>query len=525
MNATNLVRVQYRLVAVAAILAFGLLPGGVAWAQTHTVSLHAPATHADASQVASDIATAKAVSNAFRAAADGVLPAVVAIENRPKATPANETTRQDPFGGENPFKGTPFEDFFNDSAPFGQNSPFGHVPRMHPNSAVVGIGSGVIIDPSGIILTNNHVVEGGGNVTVRLQDGRQFKATEVKADPKTDIAIVRIEGASDLTAAKLGDSDQVQVGDWVVALGQPFGLTSTVTTGIISATHRDIGINSRENFFQTDAAINPGNSGGPLVNLDGQVIGINTAITTRSGGNEGIGFAVPSNLAHWVSDQLVEYGTVRRAYLGVGIQPVTAKLAEQFGVQPKEGVVVTQVFPDSPAAKAGLKSGDVLTQFDGTPITTAQELQRLVEKSESGTSHTLTIVRDGATQDLTFAPEAEPENYGLATGRHHGSSGGQASPGIDALGLAISDLTPALAQQLGIDAQTTGAVVTQIERGSVAAQAGLRPGMVIAEVNHQPVGSAAEARKALEDASLDKGVLLLLQTDNGSLYVVLQSQE
>ena len=192
----------------------------------------------------------------------------------------------------------------------------------------------------------------------------------MKADPKTDIAIVRIEGASDLTAAKLGDSDQVQVGDWVVALGQPFGLTSTVTTGIISATHRDIGINSRENFFQTDAAINPGNSGGPLVNLDGQVIGINTAITTRSGRQtKASASPCPPTWPHWVSDQLVEYGTVRRAYLGVGIQPVTAKLAEQFGVQPKEGVVVTQVFPDSPAAKAGLKSGDVLTQFDGTPIT------------------------------------------------------------------------------------------------------------------------------------------------------------
>jgi serine protease Do len=518
MNAINLARGRYLFVTASSIVMLGLLPcGRAAFAQVEAVNLRVSAARAPDGASQSDIATAKAVSNAFRAAADAVLPAVVAIENRPKTSEGNAEAT--PFGGENPFKGTPFEDFFNQDSQFGER-----FRQLQPEAGVVGIGSGVIIDPSGIILTNNHVVDGGGEVTVRLQDGREFKAADVKADPKTDLAIVRVEGASDLTAAQLGDSSMVQVGDWALALGQPFGLTSTVTAGIISATHRDIGINSRENFFQTDAAINPGNSGGPLVDLDGQVIGINTAISTQSGGNEGIGFAIPSNLAHWVSSQLIQYGKVNRAYLGVGIQPVTTELARQFGVQPGKGVVVTQVFPDSPAAKGGLKSGDVVTQFDGTPITSAQELQQLVEKTGPGTSHKLTIVRDGKTQSLSFAPEAEPEDYGVATTRRQSPGGQQPSEGVDALGIAIGDLTPSLAKQLGID-ETTGAVITEVQRGSIASQAGLEPGMVIAEVNRQPVKSAAEAKEALDSASLDQGVLLLLHTRQGSLYVVLQSNQ
>ena len=205
------------------------------------------------------------------------------------------------------------------------NTPGGGMPAPRG-----GIGSGVIIDESGIMLTNNHVVAGDGEITVRTHDGREFVASNVWTDPKTDLAVVKIEDASDLVAATLGDSEQVEIGDWVMALGQPFGLESTVTAGIISAKHRGIGITARENFLQTDAAINPGNSGGPLVNLRGEVVGINTAIHSRSGGNDGIGFAIPSNLARWVSDQLVSTGTVKRAYLGVGIQPVTQDLAKQL---------------------------------------------------------------------------------------------------------------------------------------------------------------------------------------------------
>ena len=227
-----------------------------------------------------------------------------------------------------------------------------------------GIGSGVIIDPSGIILTNNHVVDGAGKIMVRLHDGREFEATDVKRDPKTDLAILRIKGAGKLTAVKLGNSDDAQVGDWVLALGDPFGLEGTVTAGIISAKGRPLGA-TRANFIQTDAAINPGNSGGPLVNLDGEVVGINTAISSNNGGNQGVGFAISSNLAKWVSQQLIANGTVKRAYLGVAIQPVDPDLAKQFGVETMQGVVVADVQPDTPAAAAGVKPGDVIVEFAG----------------------------------------------------------------------------------------------------------------------------------------------------------------
>ncbi len=229
---------------------------------------------------------------------------------------------------------------------------------------------------------------------VPLNDGREFKSQQIWTDPKTDIAVVKID-APDLVAATLGDSDQISVGDWVLALGQAFGLESTVTAGIISAKHRGIGITAKENFLQTDAAIKPGNSGEPLVNLDGEVVGINTAISSRSGGNEGIGFAVPVNLAKWVASQLASGDTVRRAYLGVGIQPVTQQLANQFHVKPREGVVVTEVHPNTPAAKAGLKSGDVIVEFAGVKVANPVELQTTVESAAFGQVERLTVIRDG----------------------------------------------------------------------------------------------------------------------------------
>ena len=274
-------------------------------------------------EVEQAIESANNLSTAFRTVANRVLPAVVAIENRPsmawqqagQVQPSQEGL-PDGSGGENPFKGTPLEDMFRGyqfrRGPSGDSQPGGHMQRQ-PSPG--GIGSGVIIDTSGIVLTNNHVVAGGGEVTVKTQDGREFTAVEVWTDPKTDVAVVKID-ATNLVAAPLGDSDVVEIGDWVLALGQPFGLESTVTAGIISAKNRTMGITDRENFLQTDAAINPGNSGGPLVNLRGEVIGINTAISSRSGGNEGIGFAVPSNLARWVSNQLVSSGTGTSRLLG-----------------------------------------------------------------------------------------------------------------------------------------------------------------------------------------------------------------
>ncbi len=471
------------------------------------------------------VSSARELSTAFRVASEKVLPAVVAIETSPavatteREQPSPRTPERSPFRGRNPFEGTPFEDMFRDM-PFGEDFHF-EMPPGQPMPRGGGLGSGVVIDPSGLILTNNHVVSGGGQVSVRLYDGREFTANQVWTDPKTDVAVVKIEGAENLTAARLGNSDTVSIGDWVLALGQPFGLESTVTAGIISAKHRGIGITPRENFLQTDAAINPGNSGGPLVNLDGEVIGLNTAISSRSGGNDGIGFAVPINLAKWVADQLAKDGVVRRAYLGVGIQPVTQKLADQFNVKPREGVVVTDVFPDTPAAKAGLKSGDVITEFAGVAVSSPQELQTLVEQAALGKAHALTIKRDGKTMDLAFTPEEQPADYGEARrgGPVEGPSG---SSHLEKLGLEIGSLDPAIAEQLGVEG-VQGVVITHVQPGSSADRVGLESGMVITSVNRQPVKDLAAATKALNDASIEDGILLLIRTGEGSRFVVLKN--
>jgi serine protease Do len=385
------------------------------------------------------------------------------------------------------------------------------------------MGSGVIYDRSGLVLTNNHVVAGDGEVTVRLTDGREFKAAKVWSDPKTDIAVVKIDGADDLVAAELGDSDEVSVGDWVLALGQPFGLESTVTSGIISAKGRGIGITPRENFLQTDAAINPGNSGGPLVNLDGQVIGINTAISSRSGGSDGVGFAVPVNLAKWVASQLVNGGTVHRAYLGVGIQPVTAALAEQFQVKPRHGVVVTDVYPNTPAANAGLKSGDVIVDYAGLEIRNPQELQVAVERSEIGRPHQIGIVRDGKSMSLTFTPQEQPQDFGMGReGRE--SAGRSATPENSAFGkfgFQISELNADVAASLGLKG-VEGVVITAVQSGSPAENAGLESGMVITQVNRQPVKNLDEATRVLKDVQPKDGVLLLVRTEEGSRFIVIR---
>ena len=461
---------------------------------------------------------ANSLSRAFRAAAKDVLPAVVMISNTPSAEQAsNDRPAPQPWWGDDEngdmFRGMPpeFRRFFKEMP---------SMPRA-PRGGVAGIGSGVIVDPSGVILTNNHVIDGGGKITVRLQDGREFEAVEVKQDPKTDVAIVRIEGADDLHAARIGNSDSTQVGDWVLALGQPFGLEGTVTAGIVSAKGRGIGITARENFIQTDAAINPGNSGGPLVNLRGEVVGINTAISSRTGGNQGVGFAVPINLAKWVGGQLTENGYVHRAYLGVIIQPVTQPLAEQFGVKVHEGVLVTQVQDDTPAAKAGMKPGDVVVEFAGKPVASPQELHGVVERADIGKKHTAVVIRDGKRTKLDIKVLEQPKDYGLARADVQGPVSPEPSS-HDTLGLQVEPLTADVAGQLGVEADT-GVVITAVESGSVADRAGLEPGMVINQANHKDVKSVDDYRKALDGRALDKGVLLLVRTDQGARFVVLQA--
>lgn len=468
-------------------------------------------------QAAQAVANAKGLSLAFRVAADKVLPAVVAIEKSPAVTARAEDDQESPRLDRNPFEGTPFGDMFRD-LPFGKQYQFRMPPGQSDHSGG-GMGSGVIFDTAGLILTNNHVVAGGGNVTVRLQDGREFKAQQVWTDPKTDIAVVKIAAAAELVAARLGDSDDVSVGDWVLALGQPFGLESTVTAGIISAKHRGIGITARENFLQTDAAINPGNSGGPLVNLDGEVIGLNTAISSRSGGNEGIGFAVPVNLAKWVATQLAGGGSVHRAYLGVGIQAVTQKLADQFHVKPREGVVVTDVFPNTPAAKAGLKSGDVIVEFAGVKVGNPMELQTTVESAAIGQPHKLTILREGKRLELNMQAEEQPHEFGMH-GKPQSDADSPESSRLEKLGLEIGRLDAAVAERLELKG-VEGVVITAVSPNSPASRAGLEAGLVITHINRVPVHDLAAAAKALQEQSPEKRTLLLVRSQAGSRFVVL----
>jgi serine protease Do len=443
---------------------------------------------------------AKSLSEAFRYTSRQLLPSVVAI----RSTVLAQTRQQRPGGDMESFRR-----FFEDS-PFQEFLDPG-VPNLYrPSAARSGIGSGVIIDESGLILTNNHVVAGSDDITITLSDGREFPAVEVKTDPKTDLAILKVE-ASGLIAARLGDSDIVEVGDWVLALGQPFGLEGTVTAGIISAKGDGI---QRGNFLQTDAAINPGNSGGPLVNLEGEVIGINTAIASRSGGNNGIGFAIPVNVASWVSRQLVEGGTVHRSFLGVGIQQMTPDLATQFGGRPNEGVVVTQVMPSSPADAAGIQKGDVILRFADRPIHSPRQLQMVVEQCEPSSTQPVELLRGGKPLKLAAvcSEQAAVERVALTPAPHQ----------AEALGLEVRELSDDVASQLQVPG-TRGVVVTNVTPESRGAQAGLRPGSVIVEVNRQPVTNGDEFRAAVNSAD-GSNLLLLVRSSAGSQFVVVPAE-
>ena len=490
----------------------GLLAASLV-ASTAAVSLQAEST---TPPVTASVASANSLSEAFRETARVLAPAVVTITSETKV--ASPAVRQ----------GRPMDDemlkrFFGDQSPFGDM--FRDQPELRryfkpsADSAMrTGIGSGVIIDASGLILTNNHVVANATDVMVKLADGREFKATEVKTDPKTDLAVVRIEDADNLIAARLGDSEAMEIGDWVLALGQPFGLEGTVTAGIISAKSRGIGIAARENFLQTDAAINPGNSGGPLVNLSGEVIGINTAISSRSGGNNGVGFAIPINEAKWVSQQLIEDGVVRRSMLGVGIQEITHELASQFGVKGNDGVVVTQVMKDSPAEKAGLQEGDVILKFADVDVDDPRGLQNVVEQCEPGSAQSMEIVRNGETLQLTAVCEAQPAE-GLAM-----TDGDQPSASVGTLGMEVGELTGDIAKGLGMR-DTKGVVITNVEDGSVAAKAGLQPGNVIAQVNRKTIDSVEQFEAITKDHDPSKPLLMLVKTDRGSRFIVVQSSK
>jgi serine protease Do len=372
-------------------------------------------------------------------------------------------------------------------------------------------------------MTNNHVVNGASEVKVRFADGREYIATGIKTDPRTDIAILRVTPGSGehFEALPLGNSDQSEVGDWVLAIGSPFGLDMTVTAGIVSAKGRHIDKSDREDFIQTDAAINPGNSGGPLLNLDGEVIGINTAISTRSGGYDGVGFAVPINMAHWVSDQLIAKGSVRRAYLGVGIQQVSGTLAAVLHVNSGEGAVVGEIKPNSPAEKAGLKTQDVILDFNGQKVDGPADLAGVVERTEVGKTYPMTIVRDGKRMSIPVTVQEMPSHY-TSLGREESEEGNNennANPNgpmsFEELGIEVKELTPQVAEKMGIK-DAKGVVVGTVKPGSVAAEAGLSEGMVIESVNKHSVASPEQFQEAMKGVSLKKGLIFQIRTPRGT---------
>jgi serine protease Do len=382
------------------------------------------------------------------------------------------------------------------------------VPRQQ------GIGSGVVVTKDGYILTNNHVVDGADEVKVALTDGREFTAKVIGRDPKTDIAVIKID-AKDLPAVPIANSDKVEVGDVVLAIGNPFGIGQTVTTGIVSATGRGgaIGLDY-EDFIQTDAAINPGNSGGALVDAEGRLIGINTAILSRSGGNQGIGFAIPANLARDVMENLVTDGKVTRGYLGVMIQDVTPALAKEFKLKDAHGALVGDVTAHSPAEKAGLKTGDVILEFNGKKVTDGRHLKLEVARTKPGEEVPLKILRDGSQKTIEVAVKELPGTEQLARNdSNHDKDTGTLN------GVGVSDLDNNARQQFNVPNQVKGAVVTEVDPNSAAAEAGLRPGDVIQEINRKSVKNAEEAVQLTENPS-DKTTLLRVWRDGGSRFVV-----
>jgi serine protease Do len=374
------------------------------------------------------------------------------------------------------------------------------------------LGSGFVFDAEGYIITNAHVVEDASKIVVRLHDERELEAKVIGSDSKTDIAVIRIEGAEGLTPVSLGDSESLRVGEWVLAIGNPFGLDHTLTAGIVSAKGRRISRrNPYDDFIQTDAAINPGNSGGPLVNLAGQVIGINSAIFSNGGGNIGIGFAIPINMAREIVPQLKTEGHVTRGWLGVKIQPVDADIARSLGLADAKGALVAEVFADSPAQRAGVKVGDVILSFDGTDVVKSADLPSLVASTPVGKSAKLVVMRGGDKVEIPIDVAKLEDD--VETGRPVKAS---------SLGLTVQDITPEMAEQLGLDKGASGVVVTAVTRGSPAAAAGLEPGDMVISVGNEPVTSANAFRQMMDKATPERGLLVLVKRGDQTLFRVLK---
>jgi len=483
-----------------AVLALGFVLGGAGLGLAHTaeksLSPNPPATLklADPGEGPSKSSYAPLVKE--------VLPSVVNISS--SKVVHNRVSPED---------GMPMDPFFRQFFGQGQDGNDGggrfNMPR---DSREKALGSGVIVSPEGYILTNNHVIDGATDVRVTLSDKREFKARIIGADPKTDVAVLRID-AKNLTPITIGDSSKVQVGDVALAIGDPFGVGQTVTKGIISATGRGgLGIEDYEDFLQTDAPINPGNSGGALINDRGELVGLNTAIISHgSGGSQGIGFAVPANLARQVMDQVLKNGHVTRAYLGIYPQDVTPAMAKAFGEKDTQGIVVGDVSPNSPAKEAGIQRGDIILQINGKPVTDSNQLRMSVSMMQPGTELKLKTLRNGTERDATVKLAEMPTESAKADSNDD-QGGNKALDGVE-----VSNLNARIARQLNIPSTTKGVVVTDIDPASKMADSGLEKGDVIQEVNHQAVTNVSEFQSAIGKAGNEP--LLLVNRDGRTLFI------
>jgi serine protease Do len=442
---------------------------------------------------AAEKTAAKDWRSGFVEVANKVKPSVVAIRSERMVTAG-------PGFGEDFFQGTPFEDFF----------------KQHGGPPVkrkqMGEGSGVIVDGKGYILTNDHVVAGAEKITIHLFDGRELKGTVRGTDPRTDLAVVHVETA-DLPVAVLGDSDKIQVGEWAIAIGSPFGLEETVTVGVISAKGRSgLGTGTYEDFLQTDASINPGNSGGPLVNIDGDVIGINAMIIQPG---QGIGFAIPINLAKTIMQELIKTGKVVRPWVGIGLQDITPDLMKFFNLKEKEGALISQVYSGSPAEQVGLKVGDVVIEVDGVKIKSSQDVVREVLKKKMGQKVNLVILRGGKRLEISVTTAQMPEKIGER---------GPAKPTREWFGLRVSNVTPDIAKQLGLT-KTEGVAITGVEPNSAGQGAGLKAGDIILEVNRQKILNENDYLSAMEKEKPDQEVLFLIDREGSTFFVTLTEEK
>ncbi len=438
---------------------------------------------------------ARSLSRAFTAIAREVSPSVVTIHSERTVAVNN------PWGNRNPFGGM---------------FPFFEMPDRVPQR---GMGSGVIVSEDGKVLTNNHVVSGADRVKVTLADERTFDAKVVGTDPKSDIAVLQID-ASGLPAAKIGDSHRIEVGEWVLAIGNPFELSQTVTAGIVSAKGRSsVGLADYEDFIQTDAAINPGNSGGALVNLDGELIGINTAIATRSGGSQGVGFAIPIDMAGKIMDSLVRTGKVVRGYLGVTIQNVDAALADNYGLDRPYGALVNSVSRGSPADEAGVEAGDLILEIDGREVRDRDDLRLRVGEMSPGSGVDLTVLRDGKQRRMNVRLGELPSDEELAGTPSEEPSGGSQ---LDDLGLAVARLDREARATYEIDSDIQGLVVTDVAMGSPAADSGLREGDVILEAGRDPVTSVSELIEKIRGVPEGRTLLLKVRRQEANIFLALR---